>query len=155
MLTKPYERSLAATEPFNDLLGYHVRRLSFVVMSDLSESLAPLGLKPADASVLMAIADVPGIIQSDLGRALGILRANMTPLIAALMARGLVEREPVDGRSQALRLSDAGRRTCRAAHKIVRDHEARLFGSLTVAARRRMIVQLRELWQQYTVGEAR
>jgi DNA-binding MarR family transcriptional regulator len=147
MLTKPFERGAVATEPFDDLLGYHVRRLSFVVMSDLSESLAPLALKPADASVLMTIAHVPGITQSDLGRALGILRANMTPLVAALMARGLVEREPVDGRSQALRLSTAGRSTCRAAHKVVKDHEARLFGSLTAAARRRLIAQLRALWR--------
>jgi DNA-binding MarR family transcriptional regulator len=146
MLTKSDERGAAATEPFNDLLGYHVRRLSFVVMSDLTESLAPLGLKPADASVLMTIAHVPGITQSELGRALGILRANMTPLIAALMARGLVEREPVDGRSQALRLSTAGRSTCRAAHKVVKDHEERLFGSLTGPARARLIARLRALW---------
>jgi len=146
MLTKRYKRSMAATDPFAGLLGYHVRRLSFVVMSDLTESLAPLGLKPADASILLAISEVPGVTQSDLGRALGIRRANMTPLIAALMARGLVEREPVDGRSQALRLSRAGRRTCRAAHQIVKDHEARLFGSLPEAARERLIAQLRALW---------
>jgi DNA-binding MarR family transcriptional regulator len=146
MLTKPYKISMSATDPFDGLLGYHVRRLSFVVMSDLTESLAPLGLKPADASVLLAISEVPGITQSDLGRSLGILRANMTPLIAALMARGLVEREPVDGRSQALRLSAEGRSACRAAHKVVKDHEERLFGSLTALARQRLIAQLRALW---------
>jgi len=146
MLTVPYKRTMAATDPFDGLLGYHVRRLSFVVMADLTESLAPLGLKPADASVLLAIAELPGITQSDLGRTLGILRANMTPLIAALMARSFVERTPVDGRSHALRLSAEGLSACRAAHRVVRDHEERLFGSLTTLARQRLIAQLRALW---------
>jgi len=89
-----------AGDPFAGLLGYHLRRLSVLVMADFTEALAPLGLKPAEASVLYAIRAGTGMTQSDVGKMLGIQRANMAPLIAGLMQRGLVERDRVDGRSR-------------------------------------------------------
>src|ERR1700685_109043 len=111
------------SDVFGQLLGYHLRRLSVMVMADLTKSLSPLGLKPADASILFVIAAKPGITQSDIGKVLGILRANMAPLIAGLVTQGLIEREPVDGRSQALRLSAAGQSLCRQAQSATRSHE--------------------------------
>lgn len=134
------------TNVFDSLLGYHLRRLSVVVMTDLTQALSPLDLKPADASVLFVIAANPGITQSEVGKALGILRANMAPLIGALLKRELIEREPVDGRSQALKLSSAGRSLCTRAKLVTQEHENRLFGTLTPNARNRLIAQLRELW---------
>jgi DNA-binding MarR family transcriptional regulator len=131
---------------FDKLLGYHLRRLSVVVMTDLTQALSPLDLKPADASVLFTIAANPGITQSEVGKSLGILRANMAPLIAALLKRDLIEREPVDGRSQALTLSSAGQRICSQAKLVTEEHENRLFGKLSLSARSRLIAQLRELW---------
>jgi DNA-binding MarR family transcriptional regulator len=131
---------------FDSLLGYHLRRMSVVVMTDLTQALSPLDLKPADASVLFVIAANPGITQSEVGKALGILRANMAPLIGALLKRDLIEREPVDGRSQALKLSSAGRSLCARAKLVTQEHENRLFGTLSANARNRLIAQLRELW---------
>jgi DNA-binding MarR family transcriptional regulator len=134
------------TSLFDGLLGYHLRRMSVVVMTDLTQALAPLDLKPADASVLFMIEANPGITQSEVGKVLGILRANMAPLIGALLKRSLIEREPVDGRSQALTLSSAGRALCARAKLVTKEHEQRLFGSLSASARNRLISQLRELW---------
>jgi DNA-binding MarR family transcriptional regulator len=139
----------AADDPFDGLLGYHLRRLSVAVMADLTLALAPLALKPADASVLFVIAGAGGITQSEVGRVLGIQRANMAPLMAALLKRGLVEREPVDGRSQALRLSKSGEEIHRKAWAATRAHEARMFGGLSAPARARMTAQLRDLWRQF------
>ncbi len=119
-----------------------------MVMSDLTASLVPLGVKPAEATALLLIAAHPVITQSDIGRTLGILRANMTPMAAGLVRRGLIAREPVDGRSQALRLTSRGEVLARKAQKIILDHEARLFGTLSPSARDRMLGQLRELWQR-------
>jgi hypothetical protein len=68
-----------AIDPFGCLLGYHLRRLSVLVMADFTAALAPLGLKPAEASVLYAVAAAPGLTQSDVGKTLGIQRANMAP----------------------------------------------------------------------------
>jgi DNA-binding MarR family transcriptional regulator len=135
-------------DPFEGLLGYHLRRLSALTMADLNASLAPLSLKPAEASILFVVAANPRVTQSDVGRALGILRANMTPMVAALMTEGLIEREPVDGRSQALRLTAAGQLIARKAMSATRLHEERLFGTLPRAARERLITQLTALWQK-------
>lgn len=136
----------AETAYFDELLGYHLRRLSVLVMSDFADSLAPLKLKPTDASVLMMIESNPGITQSEVGKALGILRANMAPLIGTLVRRGLIERERVDGRSQAMRLSGSGQSLCRQVKSITREHEKRLFGKLSDAAKTRLIAQIRGLW---------
>jgi DNA-binding MarR family transcriptional regulator len=133
-------------DPFDGLLGYHLRRLSVMVMADLADALSPLGLRPADASILWMIGAFPGITQIDVGKALGILRSNMAPLIANLLSRGLIERQPVDGRSHALRLSSAGQDLCRRARNAATGHEDRLFKTLSRAARARMISQLRALW---------
>jgi DNA-binding MarR family transcriptional regulator len=136
------------SDPFEGLLGYHLRRLSVLVMADFTEALAPLGLKPAEASVLYTVGATQGLTQSDIGKMLGIQRANMAPLIAGLIQRGLVQRDRVDGRSQALRLTPAGDTARAAAWAANQAHEARLFGRLGAPARARMAAQLRALWQQ-------
>jgi len=141
-----------AIDPFTSLLGYHLRRLSVLVMADFTEALAPLGLKPAEASVLYAVAAAPGLTQSDVGKMLGIQRANMAPLIAGLIQLGLVERDRVDGRSQALRLTVAGEAARIAAVAANHMHEERMFGSLGKPARARMVAQLRSLWQAHCGG---
>jgi DNA-binding MarR family transcriptional regulator len=132
-------------DPMDSLLGYHLRRLSVATMADLTESLTAFGLSPAAASVLFVIGSNKGITQSDVGKMLGIFRANMAPIVAALMKKGWVEREALDGRSQALRLSRAGRPVHRRAWKMIKAHEERLFGSLPPSRRVRMIEQLRAL----------
>jgi DNA-binding MarR family transcriptional regulator len=141
------EQTEIAADPFDGLLGYHLRRLSVLVMADLTASLAPLGLKPTDASILLAISGHSGLTQSDVGRMLGIQRANMAPLMAGLMQNGLVEKQAVDGRSQALRLSRAGQAVQRQVWRLMAAHEARMFAGLTPAARLRMAKQLKGLWQ--------
>jgi DNA-binding MarR family transcriptional regulator len=141
-----------AIDPFGCLLGYHLRRLSVLVMADFTAALAPLGLKPAEASVLYAVAAAPGLTQSDVGKTLGIQRANMAPLIAGLIQLGLVERDRVDGRSQALRLTAAGEAARVAALEANHMHEERMFGSLAKPARSRMAAQLRSLWQAHCDG---
>ncbi len=134
--------------PFDRFLGYHLRRASVLVMADLTAALGPLGLKPAEASVLFLIGGHDGITQAEIGRALGIQRANMAPLIAQLMEAGLVAREAVDGRSQALRLTAAGVTVHEQAIAATQAHEARLFGALTEAERTRLIAVLRGLWEE-------
>jgi len=139
-------------DPFDGLLGYHLRRLSVLVMADFTEALAPLRLKPAEASVLYTVAASSGLTQSDVGKILGIQRANMAPLIAGLMQRGLVERDKVDGRSQALRLTASGEDAHAAAWAANQIHEERMFGTLTKPARARMAAQLKDLWQAHADG---
>ncbi len=147
-MTSVSRLDVPALDPFDGLLGYHLRRLSVLVMADLTEALAPLGLKPAEASVLYVVGATAGLTQSDIGKILGIQRANMAPLMAGLTQRGLVERDRVDGRSQALKLTEAGQAARAQAWVVNQAHEARLFGVLGKPARTRMAAQLRALWQE-------
>jgi len=133
-------------DPFAATLGYQLRRLSLLVMADLADGLEPLGLRPADATVLLAIRINPGITQSELGRMLAIKRANMVPLVAGLEARGLVARAAVNGRSQALTLTAAGERLAGEAHAETDANEARCFPGLSAAERRRWAATLHALW---------
>jgi DNA-binding MarR family transcriptional regulator len=142
-----YDAESLPPDPFDELLGYHLRRLSVLVMADLAATLAPFGLKPAEASVLFMIGQGGVKTQSDIGRALGIQRANMAPLIAGLIKRGLLVRERVDGRSQALTLSAAGFEICQKAWAATKAHEDRMFGTLSDPEREALLARVRGLWR--------
>ena len=135
-------------DPFGDLLGYQLRRLSQIVMADLTERMEPLEIRPTEASVLYVIAATPGATQSDIGRVLGIKRANMAPLIAGLEARGLVSRSAVDGRSQALRLTAEGETLRARARNATRENERRCFAMLSDGERLELTEKLRGLWEK-------
>lgn len=87
--------------------------------------MADIGLRPVEGTILILVGANPGCIQSDIGRMLGIKRANMVPLIAALAGRGLLEKSPVDGRSLALSLTAGGEALRAQVDKIMDRHEAR------------------------------
>ncbi len=102
------DEETALTSPLDTLLGYRLRRASMAMMADLLAVLRPLGLSAGEASFLILVGANPGCTQSEVGRTLDIKRANMTPLVARMKARGLVADTPIDGRSRGLRLTEAG-----------------------------------------------
>ena len=79
-------------DPLKDYPGYALRRASAASMARLAQRLEPLGLRPAEATVLMVIGANPGITQSEVGRLLEIASANMAPLTSRLGRRGLIVR---------------------------------------------------------------
>ncbi|PZU56983.1 MAG: transcriptional regulator protein [Sphingobium sp.] len=116
-------------DPVAMRLGYRLRRASAAMMADLGAHLAAIGLRPVEATILILVGANPRCIQSDLGRVLGIKRANMAPLIATLTGRGLIEKSPVDGRSLALTLTLQGEAKRDKAECIMDEREAH-FGAL-------------------------
>lgn len=118
-----------------DLPGYELRRVSAAFMARLAAGLSRLDLRPAESTVLLVIGANPGVTQSEVGRLLGIASANMAPLIGRLADRELIVREAVDGRSQGLTLSDAGRRITQKARNVVDDLEADLLASIPATDR--------------------
>ncbi len=109
--------------PFAGHLGYLLRRASNAIIGELAQRLDAVGLKVSEASILLLIEHNPRITQSELGRILGIKRANMVPLSAGLEARGLVMRAPVDGRSHGLVLTSAGQAAFADASRIMLQQE--------------------------------
>ncbi len=101
------------------------------MMSGLGSALAELDLRPVEGTILVLVEANPGCIQSDLGRQLGIKRANMVPLITGLVLKNLLEKSPVDGRSLALTLTPDGEAACGRVVQAMTAHEARFHALLT------------------------
>jgi DNA-binding MarR family transcriptional regulator len=111
-------------------IGYRLRRASVQVMAGAAASIAGLGLHITPATILLLIGANPGCRQSDLCHELGIKRANMTPMIADLAARGWIERAAIDGRSMALHLTASGKAVAQAAADALAANEHRLVAAL-------------------------
>lgn len=116
-------------------------------MQKLARELAPLDLRPSEASVLVVIEANPNITQSEIGRMLEIAGANMAPLVSRLEKRELVERQPVDGRSHGLVLSAAGRSLCLRTSKVMKSHEDDLMAKIPPAQRAAFVSMLQALWE--------
>ncbi|MGC6330710.1 MarR family winged helix-turn-helix transcriptional regulator [Rhizorhabdus sp. FW153] len=100
--------------PVAQHLGYRMRRASIILMGRAAQAAERFGLSITQGTVLTLISANPGCRQRDLCEELGIKRANMTPIIAALEAQGLLDRAAIDGRSQAMRLTTKGRQLTNA-----------------------------------------
>ena len=144
-------RTSKMSDPLETLLGYQLRRASNVMMTDLGSRLQAIELRPVEASILTLIDANPGCTQSDLGRSLGIQRANMVPLMVGLTNAGLVDRAPVGGRSQALRLTRVGMERLETVRAIIEAHEARFRRLFTPELRDSVLEVLRSIRQE---GEA-
>ncbi len=132
-------------DPLKEFPGYALRRASAAFMAKLAARLAVLDLRPAEATVLLVIGSNPGITQSEIGRLLDIASANIAPLVGRLADRDLLLREPVDGRSHALTLSEAGRRLTQKARQIIEDLESTLLERIPQSLRGAFLAALRAI----------
>jgi DNA-binding MarR family transcriptional regulator len=135
-----------AIDPLKDFPGYALRRASVATMQRLASGLQALDLRASEGSTLLVIEANPGITQSEVGRLLDIAGANMAPLMRRLQERNLIERNPVDGRSQALYLSAAGRALSAKARRIFRSHEEELLNRIPPGDRATFMKNLRALY---------
>jgi DNA-binding MarR family transcriptional regulator len=113
------------TNALDKLLGYQMRRATAVLMADFVRTLSDFDMRPAEVTTLLVIAENPDCSQSEVGEALAIKRANMVPIIARLIERGLVARTRVDGRSLALRVTAEGAALAEEAWRRIAVHETR------------------------------
>src|SRR5512146_2348219 len=95
-------------DPLASSPGYSLRRASNAMTALLVKSLAAHDLRLVDAPVLVLIAENPQVTASASGRALDIQRANMVPLLKRREDANLIERVPIDGKSQGLSLTAEG-----------------------------------------------
>jgi DNA-binding MarR family transcriptional regulator len=129
-MEKPRNDAVLLADPLTERLGYQLRRVSVAMMADLSARLVPLGLRPAEATILLLVGANAGCRQGEIGEALGIKRANMVPLMARLVDGGLVARARADGRSHALSLTARGAAKVAAINKLLDRQEALFQSSL-------------------------
>lgn len=89
-------------------LHYEMRRGSGALSALMTQVFGKLGLKPSEATLLLAIGHNPGCRQSDIARMHRSKAANLVPLIAKLERDGLLKRASGGGRAIALSLSEKG-----------------------------------------------
>ncbi|MBO9697510.1 MAG: MarR family transcriptional regulator [Sphingopyxis sp.] len=126
--------------------GYLLRRASSSLIAELNQRLAGIDVNHTDASLLILIDANPGLTQSDAARMLGIQRANMVGLVARVEGRGLLVRERVDGRSQALLLSTDGKAVLARVLAVIHAFEASLLERVPADLRPHVVPILRHLW---------
>ncbi|WP_420383896.1 MarR family winged helix-turn-helix transcriptional regulator [Novosphingobium sp.] len=134
------------TDPLRHRPGYALRRAANAMMAELSRRLDTIDLRIADASVLLLIHDRDDATSSEIGRILDIQRANMVPLLNRLVEAGLVERRPIDGKSQALLLTALGKQRRAEADAITTEFEIYLMNLIAPKHRDHLIPALGGLW---------
>lgn len=117
-------------DPLADNPIVALQRASLLTLGALSDSFERLGLRVIDAATLRLIAANPGCNQGEIGRALGVQRTNMVPIVAGLVEAGHIERRVADGRTHALYLTPAGKALVRRTTAAGDTVRARFFGDL-------------------------
>ena len=134
-------------DPLPELPGYALRRAANAAAAELSVRLAEVGLRQVDASLLILIGENPDVTSSALGRQLDIQRANMVPPLKRLEDAGLIERNPLDGKSQGLMLTKAGRAKTLRARRIIDRFERELVERVPPEHRDHLLPALDALWR--------
>ncbi|MWV28592.1 MarR family winged helix-turn-helix transcriptional regulator [Aurantiacibacter rhizosphaerae] len=133
-------------DPLARYPGYSLRRAANATGAQLSVRLADLGLRQADASVLLILENSPDITASALGRRLDIQRANMVPLLKRMEEGGLIQRRAIDGKSQGLALTAKGRKARNAAQECIEGFENELLARVPAQHRAHLLPALNALW---------
>jgi DNA-binding MarR family transcriptional regulator len=134
-------------DPLANLPGYALRRAANAMMADLSARLAGVNLRIAEASVLLVVEMRRDMTSSVIGRILDIQRANMVPLLARLENAALIERLPIDRKSQAIVLTTAGLIILGEVQKLTTQFESDLLAKIPAEHRDHLTPALNALWR--------
>lgn len=113
-------------------IPYLLRRAVQVVESEKGARLMPLGLHAAHYSLLVNVAETPGVTGADLARRLAVTPQNIASLVARLQARKLLERRPHPRHGHVLELflTRSGKSLVARADKVVEGLESDLVDTL-------------------------
>lgn len=132
-------------DPLLGLPGYALRRAANAMMSELAGLLAAIDLKISDASVLLLVQTRTDMTSSEIGKILDIQRANMVPLLARLETLGLIDRLPIDRKSQAIVLTQTGQTRLAQVQDITTRFEQDLMARIPAAHRPHFLPALHAL----------
>ena len=134
-------------QPLTSFPGYSLRRAAHAMTADLAGRLEKHNIRIVDATALILIAEQPGATSSSIGRALDIQRANMVPMLKRLEDAELIERSPIDGKSQGISITEPGQAKLKAILKSVRSFEAELLDRIPEEHRQHFVPALDALWR--------
>lgn len=131
---------------------YHLLKRSAQFAANLfSDQVGTSGLTHRQFTVLLAVAQNEGASQTQLVRATGIDRSTLADLVARLLKQNLLQRRRTreDGRTNAIKLSAAGRRALSAAMPAATDVDKRLLETIPAESREHFLAALRTLSEAY------
>jgi DNA-binding MarR family transcriptional regulator len=114
--------------PFENWVGFHLRMAQDASFQAFDRQAHGLEVRPGRFAALVLIGRNPGISQTALSRAISRDKSTLTPLLADLVRRGLVERTRTrnDRRTYRLKLSAAGGRVLATLMDAAKRHEINL-----------------------------
>ena len=101
-------------------------------------------LTPRQLAVLLTVARTEGLSQTGLVARTGIDRSTLADIVRRMQKKGLLQRRRAkeDARAYAVRLTEEGRRTLRAAEPVAKRVDARILEALPVRQRGQFIAEL-------------
>jgi DNA-binding MarR family transcriptional regulator len=122
-------------------------QLGMEAARQFAEQLAPLGVEPRHAGVLLRLAANEGKAQQAIGELIGLNPTQTVFLVDELESRGFVERRrnPADRRSYALYLTPAGRDMLSKVLEAGKVHQARFAASLSKSEQEQLTELLRRI----------
>jgi DNA-binding MarR family transcriptional regulator len=126
------------------LLGYHVAQTAVLTEAVFEQHVGqPLQLRKTEFSLLALLLANGALTPRRLAQQLSLSAPSLTLLLDRLQARALIERSrnPLDGRSQHVRLSTAGQRLAQASTDAAARMEQELLARLS-SAEQAMLIEL-------------
>lgn len=132
------------------LVGYNCRRAYVQIHKTFLERMVGYRLRPVEFSVLAVLRANPRLTQKQLSRALNVSPPNLAVLLDRLQSRGLLSRErnPLDGRSQVLSLTDSGRQMVVRAERTAHALELEATAMLSDTERQTLIRLLQKIYRR-------
>jgi DNA-binding MarR family transcriptional regulator len=140
-----------------DRIYFRFIRLQQRVFGEMAQTLKPTGLSIPQFDVLSTLTEQEGLSQSDLAQRLYVTKGNVSGLIDRLVDAGYVERRsaPGDRRSNALHLTEAGRKVALDGIRLQQAFVAETLGKMSSDDLRRLdgaITAWREAVKRRTDG---
>jgi DNA-binding MarR family transcriptional regulator len=139
-----------ATRPFTDTeiaeyAGQLFFRLWRASHTRMAATLDSIGLTPALFGILNVLGARDGVIQQEIGQAMGIDPSTLVKLIDQLEGASLVKRRtpPTDRRAREIAITPKGRRVLGRARQMATEVEDEVLLGLTAAERRELLTLMR------------
>lgn len=135
-----------------DTIGFQAAQLGRLISNRLRDALAPLGLQPAQATALVAIAAAEGLTQKELVAALDVEQPGVARTLNGLEAEGWISRAARAGRAQGLFLTEKSRALVPEAARLMAEINAEALSELSKTERAHLLDRLGELIADLKAG---
>jgi len=140
----PKDPSSLSLGPLSGVMGYHIAQAAVTTFGTFERHVGkPFGLRKVEFSLLMLLLANGPLPPKRLALTLTLTGPNLTLLLDRLQERGLVNRErnPADGRSQNIVLTEKGRRIAQDTAAAAVPMESELLDRLS-RAEHAMLIEL-------------